>query len=737
MNESTSSLESELRISHKPVIAILVVIGLVLVFVGDPQPDPTYRSRVLYLAVFRYGASAIAWLLDSWNSWVGRWFTITMLVVMVCLGNSWLAAPGFLTLLVIPTALAGALIGLTAGAVTVVGETALLLALSESAAMGTDTVTIVIALVGVWATSGVMWVAGRRMQWVAEWSREYSERAQCLIEESLDRRVEQQQNLDDLAAANLQLKRLNLLAQGLRQEADDARRAKQQFVANVSHELRTPLNMITGFSEMILQVPDTYGGTIPPPLLADLSVIHRNAEHLADLIDDVLDLSQIDAGQMALTKQHVQFHEMAEVATMAVRPLFDSKSLYLKTEIAEDLPPVFCDRTRIREVLLNLLSNAGRFTDSGGVQLRAWRDGRDIVVSVGDTGRGIAANDMSRLFQPFQQVDGTIRRRYGGTGLGLSISKQFVELHGGRIWVESEEGTGTTVFFRVPLTPPMPTSDDFSRWLDPHWEYAEHTRPATAHNGTVRPRFVLFEMGDSLRRLVTRYWDGVEIVHVTSMERAREELSRVPAQALLINTASVSEALEHLGSSMTLPGGTPAIVCSIPGMQGGSAALGTSDRLVKPVSREALLDALGRLGLEGETILIVDDEPDALQLFGRMLTSSEIGYRPLLARDGREALDILRDCRPDAILLDLIMPNMDGFGFLEMRNRDPALRDIPVIVVSARDPAGQPIVSNALAVTRGGGLSALQLLASIEAISRTLSPAGQVGDPVPTGGLPV
>jgi len=529
MNESTSHLELELRISHKPVIVVLVVMGLVLIFVGDPLPDTIYRSRVLYLAVFCYGASTIAWLLDSWRSWVGRWFTVMILVVMICLGNGWLAAPGFLTLLVIPTVLAGALIGLTAAAVTVVGETALLLALSKSAVMGTDTVNTVIALAGVWATFGVMWAAGRRMHWVAGWSREYSDRAQCLLEEARDRKVEQLQILGDLATANLQLKRLNLLAQGLRQEADDARMAKQQFVANVSHELRMPLNMITGFSEMILQVPETYGGTIPPALLADLTVIHRNAEHLADLIDDVLDLSQIEAGEMALTKEHVQLHEIVEVAVLAVHPLFSSKGLYLKSEIVEDMPSIYCDRTRIREVLLNLLSNAGRFTQSGGVHLRVWREGGDILVSVADTGSGIAAENMSRLFQPFQQVDGSIRRRYGGTGLGLSISKQFIELHGGTIWVESEEDVGTTIFFRLPLTSPISTSSDFSRWLDPLWEYAERTRPSMAQQADVRPRLVVFETGDSLQRLITRYWDGVEIASVTSIEAAREELRPGPS----------------------------------------------------------------------------------------------------------------------------------------------------------------------------------------------------------------
>jgi CheY-like chemotaxis protein len=163
--------------------------------------------------------------------------------------------------------------------------------------------------------------------------------------------------------------------------------------------------------------------------------------------------------------------------------------------------------------------------------------------------------------------------------------------------------------------------------------------------------------------------------------------------------------------------------------------LGTSDvfdYLVKPISRDVLLSTLDRLGLHGGTILIVDDEPDALQLFRRMLASSGHRYRVLLATDGSQALNILEGYRPDLILLDLVMPNMDGFQLLAKREQEPLLRDIPIVVISARDPAGQPIVSNALAITRGGGLSMQQLLASIRAMGEILSIAGQVGDPEPT-----
>ena len=228
-----------------------------------------------------------------------------------------------------------------------------------------------------------------------------------------------------------------------------------------------------------------------------------------------------------------------------------------------------------------------------------------------------------------------------------------------------------------------------------------------------------------------------EIVPAADLEEAGEQLARAPSQALLVNEISLGRGLECISGSAMLPDGTPAIICSIPGLQGASAALGISERLVKPVSRAALLDALDHLSLKDGTVLIVDDEPDALQLFGRALVSSGRDYRVLLARDGQEALCIIHECRPDVILLDLIMPNMDGFQLLEMRQHDPALREIPVIVISARDPGGQPIVSSALAVTRGGGLSAQHLLTSIRFLSRTLSVADRVAGPMPTAIPPV
>jgi len=708
------------------VVPGLYAIGLTLIgLVG--------QRAVLMPALLLYALLTIALILR------GRYYLLSAWVLVLgCAGVNLLVVTGgqlsqTLYLLTLPVGLATLLISVPAGVVTAAACTILLCV--QGAPLPSDPILRVSTVIGLWSTVGLIGLTLRPLLTALQWSWTGYKHSRSLLEQSRDYQVQLKQALADLADANLQLTRLNQLTQALRRAAEDARSAKEQFVANVSHELRTPLNMIVGFSEMILQAPETYGKKIPASLLADLAVILRNSQHLSSLIDDVLDLSQIEAGKMALTKERVPLQEIVEAATIAVRPLFESKGLYLQTDIPEELPPILCDRTRIREVLLNLLSNAGRFTEHGGVCVRGVREGGTLVVSVADTGPGIAAEDKNKLFQPFQQLDGSVRRRFGGSGLGLAISKSFVELHSGTMWLESEKGHGTTIFFRLPIDPPMPIEGGVSRWFNPYESYEGRIRQSPARAGiappaVLYPRLVILETGDSLQRLLARYLDHVEIIPVSGLEEALAELARVPAQALLVNAPSVSETLKRLSASGSLAQGTPVIVCTVPGTHEAAGALGVADYLVKPVSRKTLLATLDGLDLHEGTLLIVDDEPEALRLFRRMVTSAGRNYRVLRASNGQQALSILREERPDALLLDLIMPEMDGFQLLAAKAEDPALRDIPVVVVSARDPSGQPIVSNALAVTQKGGLSMSQLVECIEALTRVLATAGQVADPM-------
>ena len=286
---------------------------------------------------------------------------------------------------------------------------------------------------------------------LAEWSLFNFNLARKNLDEAREQRLELKETQEDLVKANQELARLANRLKVLQRIAEEARQAKAEFVANVSHELRTPLNMIIGFTEVISKSPHVYGSRLPTSLMTDIAAIQRNSQHLLNLVNDVLDLSQVEAGRMALSREWASIGEIVAEATSVVKGLFESKKLYLESCLPPNLPAIYCDRTRIRQVIINILSNAGRFTEIGGVKVEAGLENDTVVLNVTDTGPGIKKEDQARLFEPFQQLDGSIRRQYGGSGLGLAISKQFVEMHGGTMWLESTPGTGTTLASACPL----------------------------------------------------------------------------------------------------------------------------------------------------------------------------------------------------------------------------------------------------------------------------------------------
>jgi signal transduction histidine kinase/CheY-like chemotaxis protein len=715
-------LQSETILLILPVIA-----GLGLILLGTAAQFAN-RPWVLVIAGMLLLLATLVWLLRRWSYAAAAWVLVLGCVLANLLAVNRAGFPLALPLFAIPVGLATLAISRKAGLAVASALTLWLWLAPEQWIPGDPGLRVVTALL-MWSTLGMVWLLLRPLLTTTQWAWSGYESSQLALEQARDVQVELKQTLEDLNAANAQLTRLNKQAHALRQVAEEERRAKERFVANVSHELRTPLNMIIGFCEMITESPEAYGEDIPAPLLADLSVVLRNSQHLSSLIDDVLDLSQIDAGQAALTKERVALAEIVQAAATAVRPLFFTKGLHLDIDVPEDLPALLCDRTRIREVVLNLLSNAGRYTEEGEVRVKSWQKGNDIITSVTDTGPGIPKEAQTKLFQPFQQLSEAASRRQGGTGLGLSISASFIELHGGKVWVESEPGQGTTFYFRLPIDPPVALERPALGRYNPNQQTEERSRRPRRAATEVGPRIVVTESGNAMQRILSRYLDGVEIESASSLEEALEDLAQTPAQALLVNDMQVGRALERL-SAASLPYGIPALVCAIPGAEQATGALGVTGYLLKPIAREALWAELDRLD-PVKTVLVVDDEPDALQLFGRMLEAAGRDYRVLRASNGREALDLLRWQRPDVILCDLVMPEMDGYQLLGAINQDSALRDIPVILISARDPLGQPIVSNALAVTVRDGLSVQQVLLCIKALSAILSRGGQAGDPTP------
>jgi CheY-like chemotaxis protein len=230
-----------------------------------------------------------------------------------------------------------------------------------------------------------------------------------------------------------------------------------------------------------------------------------------------------------------------------------------------------------------------------------------------------------------------------------------------------------------------------------------------------------------LKEVLSRYVHNLEVTPTANLEQSAEELRRVPAQALVINAPSVGEGLEEVRRFAGLPNDAPVLVCAVPDLLDRSRDLGVSDYLLKPVTRSRLLAALENLSPRAKKVLVVDDEAEALRLFWRMLSSEQGDYQVLTASDGEQALAVMRAQKPDAVILDLVMPRMDGFRLLEQRSQDPSLLQIPIIVVSALDPSGSMILSSALAVTRPEGLTVPQLLGCLEGLSRLFA-AGRPND---------
>ena len=709
-------------------------VGVLLAFSDELLGESLIRVWLPIVALAFAGMLAV--LLRLWPR-IARSLVIvscaTLTLLIVHPGGITAAAP----LLSVAVLFAGILFTANVSLV-VAGLLSILILCTPSTILPLPASTRVVTLMSLWCTAGLLCLLLHHLLWSIHWAWSGYHQSRAALERARDLQVQLYETMEDLAGANAQLTRLNQLANSLRRVAEEERQAKQQFVANVSHELRTPLNMIIGFSEMITESPHMYGTDISPKLLADLTVVLRNSQHLSELIDDVLDLSQVEAGMMALSKEHCSPAEIVHSAVLAIQPLFRSKQLSLDVSIAENLPLLYCDRTRIREVLLNLLSNAGRYTEQGGCTVRVAQKGDELAVSVTDTGPGIAPEDQERLFRPFTQIDGTLRRRYGGTGLGLSISKSFVELHGGHMSIESARGSGTTFRFTLPFETPPAAAPGALRWFNPHRPYEERSRPSRFHPKEVRTRLVVVENGDAMTRLLNRYMGDVEVVSVRTLEEARREATENPAQAILVNNLDVGSTLQSFGSGVTLPPGIPVMVCAIPAIEKAASIPGVSAYLVKPISRDQLLNALDELAAPVHTLLLIDDEPDALHLFRRMLASTERGYRVIRAGNAVRGLEVLASQRPDVILLDLTMPDMDGFGFLKAKDANPSWRNIPVILVSARDPLGHPIVSNALAVTTERGLSVRQLLGAIDNLMEVLSPTvtHEPAQPTTPRGLP-
>jgi CheY-like chemotaxis protein len=379
----------------------------------------------------------------------------------------------------------------------------------------------------------------------------------------------------------------------------------------------------------------------------------------------------------------------------------------------DDLPEINCDRTRIKQVILNLLSNAIRFTEEGGITVEVIQQGQNILVSVMDTGPGLAPEDVESVFEPFWQGRGPLWRHKGGTGLGLSISERFVRVHGGRMWLESELGVGACFFFTLPISPPVELAARPGHQIREGWVWRERMFRAgrvVSTDQLVKPRVIVCDETGELCNGLRRHSDQVEFVSTRDVTQTGRSLQECPAHAVLLNTKGGTGVWSLMETVRRESPDTPILACSMPCSTERVIEAGALGYLTKPVACADLRKAIKKVDRPVKWILVVDDDPEVLRLLTRMLHVCDSACEVVTVSSGREALDELRGRPFDLVLLDILMPDMDGWQVLKRICQDERSSRVPTFFLSAQDPADQPPKSPFLLATIGEGLSLGKLL---------------------------
>jgi signal transduction histidine kinase/DNA-binding LacI/PurR family transcriptional regulator/AraC-like DNA-binding protein len=476
------------------------------------------------------------------------------------------------------------------------------------------------------------------------------------------------------------------LAEKGKRLAEEANRLKSRFLSMVSHELRTPLNLITGLSNILLDEYDIgYEGLQVVPntnLKEDLQRIYISAQHLDGLIRDVLDLASSDVGQLKLVCEPLDMTDVLDTVAVIGEQLARDKGLTWKAEIAKNLPRVWGDRTRLRQVALNLVSNAVKFTARGEISLTALVDDGRVVVSVKDTGLGIPLHEQGVIFDEFRQSERTTARGYGGLGLGLAICRKLIEMHGGEIDVCSsgDEGEGSMFTFSLPV---------FEQRVD----LSEKVVPISAGQRVLM--LVKHAKGSDLLRkdLIERGYEA-ELCFIKGESDWLATLLLAAPDVVMLDLSLTSERgweilkiLKENPSTKDIP-----VLFYRVADDAEQASLLEIDYLTKPVGTAVLAELLASKGLfsaEGtqdaeRAILVVDDDPGMLELHARIVKGQLPGHRVLLARDGHQALQLIYQEHPALVLLDLMMPELDGFAVLEEMRENDIARNIPVVVITGQ-----------------------------------------------------
>lgn len=467
-------------------------------------------------------------------------------------------------------------------------------------------------------------------------------------------------------------------AKAAQKSAEEANRLKSRFLASVSHELRTPLNMLIGLSEMLLEEPSNDRPPLPTLYRQDLERINTSAHHLDDLLRDVLDLTRSQVGRLKLVRKPIDLRDVLVAVGALVEPIIIQKELRWQVDMPDTIIPVWGDAARLKQVLLNLIHNAVKFTATGQITMLVEAGKGEVTISISDTGLGIPLEDQELIFDEFHTTERSAARGYGGIGLGLAVCRRLVEMHSGRIGARSPggEGSGSTFYFTLPTMSHYP--DKLPPQELPHKQTVLLLREANRQPDQHLENHLLRE--------------GFEIDTLILNDQFEATVSPLLARhpALIILDVEVESQRSQL---------VMRLVKQYPGMQDvpilfyslfqeqNAGSIFMLDYLSKPVNTGSLARALARYGLEDQqqpmTILVVDDDRTTLDMNIHTVQVQLPGCRVLEAREGRTALHLMRQYKPDLVLLDLMMPEYDGFDVLVAMQKDETIRHIPTIVLTA------------------------------------------------------